>query len=193
MLAVTLTQSDHDLRGILALQQENLKKAISSETAHSQGFVTVEHDLPLLRRMHEAEPSVIAKDGDRVVGYCLTMLPSFRNDIPVLRSMFDMLDEIEFEGKLLAETGYVAMGQICVADGYRGQGLFDTMYDRFREHLSDRYPLAVTEIAVSNPRSQRAHERVGFRTIHTYFDPAYNETWNVVAWNWQPSVADTTV
>ena len=44
--------TEHDLPLILKLQQENLPKNISQEEAVKQGFVTVEHDLSLLREMN---------------------------------------------------------------------------------------------------------------------------------------------
>jgi hypothetical protein len=47
-----------------------------------------------------------------VVGYALVMPTSFRYDIPVLMAMFDMLDELNYQGKLVKEYKYYAMGQI---------------------------------------------------------------------------------
>ena len=184
MITITTAQSDQDLRGILNLQQKNLKKALSAELIESQGFLTVEHTLPLLRRMNEAAPSVIAKNDDEVVGYCLTMIPAFRNEIPVLVSMFDLLNQLPYHDQLLSQSNYVVMGQICVADDYRGQGIFDRMYGLFREKLSSSYSLAITEVAASNRRSQRAHERVGFRIIHSHYNPVSAESWNVLVWDW---------
>lgn len=49
--------SKADLQGILALQQQNLPSALSPE---EQGFVTVRHDLPLLRKMNTPHPHRIA-------------------------------------------------------------------------------------------------------------------------------------
>ncbi|MGA0558877.1 GNAT family N-acetyltransferase [Larkinella sp. VNQ87] len=184
MATLTLAQSDADLQGILALQRQNLRTVLTTDILNSQGFLTIEHDLPLLRRMNDAAPSIIAKDGAEVVGYSLTMLPSFRDDIPMLTAMFDLLDNLTYQNRLLGDYAYVVMGQICVAKRFRGQGLFDGLYGKFREELAGTYALAVTEVAVRNRRSQRAHERVGFRKLHTYFDPSNGEDWDVVVWDW---------
>lgn len=45
-------------------------------------------------------------------------------DIPVITAMFGMLDSVEYRGKLIKDTQYYAMGQICVAEGYHGYGYF---------------------------------------------------------------------
>jgi hypothetical protein len=48
------------------------------------------------------------------------------------------------------------------------------------EAYRNRYDFTVTEIAERNTRSIRAHERVGFRTLHTYHDERAAEVWRVV-------------
>ena len=77
------------------------------------------------------------------------------------------------------------MGQVCVADGYRGQQVVDRMYQHHREVYGDRYQLLITDISASNIRSLRAHARVGFQTLHEFYDPVIGETWVVVVWDWQ--------
>jgi hypothetical protein len=184
-LLITTVKSDADVQGILDLQQANLKKNISQETIESQGFVTVEHDLKVLRLMNDAEPSIIAKDGEKVVGYCLAMLPQFRNEIPILASLFDAIDKIAYEGTVLKNYKYLVMGQVCVGDGYRGIGLFDKMYHKMREELAAQYEFCITDIAKSNQRSVKAHTRVGFEVVHEFYEEKLNETWIVVAWDWR--------
>lgn len=75
------------------------------------------------------------------------------------------------------------MGQICVADGYRGQGVFDGLYAKMKETCRRDYDLVITEIAERNARSIRAHERVGFQTLHTFSDEVAKEDWRVVVWD----------
>jgi ribosomal protein S18 acetylase RimI-like enzyme len=75
------------------------------------------------------------------------------------------------------------MGQICVDKDYRGQGLFDMLYRHDRELYSNSYDFMVTEISVSNSRSLRAHQRVGFQTINVYRDEI--DEWEVVLWDWR--------
>lgn len=183
-IIITRVNSDQDIHGILALQQQNLRKNLTAEQIRAQGFLTVAHQFEVLKAMNDAEPSVIAKDGDKVVGYCLAMLPKFRNDVPELRILFDLLDKLAYKGKQLKDINYCIMGQVCVGDGYRGISLFDKMNLHLKASLQQDYTVCVTDISKNNTRSLRAHERVGYLPIHEFFDESLNETWVVVVWDW---------
>lgn len=182
---ITTVKSDDDVRGILALQQKNLKKNLTPEQIQSQGFVTVEHEYAVLKAMNDAQPSVIVKDGDTVVGYCLAMLPKFRNDVPELKILFDSIDEIDYDGQTIKDFNYVVMGQVCVGEGYRSMGFFDGMYQKLREELSAKFEMCVTDISTNNTRSLKAHTRVGFIPVKDFEDKNLNEVWRVVVWDWR--------
>ncbi len=182
-ITFTTLKTDQEILQLLDLQQLNLMNNISEDVANDQGFVTVIHNFDLLSRMNQSIPQIIAKDGDELVGYALVMPESFRFDIPVLTAMFEMLDKLEYKDKLIKDIKYYAMGQICVAEGYRGKGIFDRLYAKHKAELSDRFELCITEVAKRNLRSLAAHKRVGFEIIHEYFDTTYPELWEVVAWD----------
>ncbi|MBL7807640.1 MAG: GNAT family N-acetyltransferase [Saprospiraceae bacterium] len=179
----TTVSTPLEVQQILDLQAANHVSSVSAAVAQEQGFVTVKHDPAVLQRMNEEAPSVIAKDGDKVVGYALVMPRSFSAFIPILQPMFHLLDALSWKGQSLKEhPGWFVMGQICVAEGYRGKGIFDGMYAKMKEVCQKEYDFVITEIAVRNQRSQRAHERVGFQTMHTFSDAIAREEWNVVIW-----------
>jgi hypothetical protein len=184
-MTITTVQSEADVQGILALQQANLRKNVPVEVQVEQGFVTVEHDPAVLSRMNLAAPSIIAKDGEKVVGYALTMLPEFGADVPELLPLFGLIDTLQYDGKPLRNHAWYVMGQVCVADGYRGQRVFDRMFQHHRDVYSDRYQVLITDISANNIRSLRAHTRVGFETLHEFYDPAIGETWVIVLWDFQ--------
>lgn len=180
---IKLTETAAELQGILDLQRVNLLSEISEKESADQGFVTVRHSLEQLEMMQSLEPHVIAKDNDKVVGYILAMTKESRVLVPVLVPMFEQFERLDFEGKLLSTYDYMVIGQICVDKSYRGQGIFDKMYELYRSTFASRYDFAITEIAVSNFRSLRAHQRVGFRTIHEFDD--FTQNWAIVLLNWK--------
>ena len=182
---ITTVSSDGDVRGILALQQKNLKKNLTPEQIQSQGFVTVEHEYSVLKAMNDAQPSVIVKDGDTVVAYCLAMLPEFRNGVPELKTLFEAIDEIDYDEQKLKDFNYVVMGQVCVGEGYRSMGFFDGMYQKLREELAAKFEMCVTDISNNNTRSLKAHARVGFIPVKDFHDAALGEVWRVVVWDWR--------
>ena len=166
-----------ELEQIRTLQLLNSTQNITSDEQLHEGFVTVQHTIELLEKMNLACAHIIAKQEDAVVGYALVMLPSFRNEIAVLISMFERIDA------LLPGTNYVVMGQICVAKESRKQGIFRGLYDFYKTELQEQFDLLVTEVATTNLRSMQAHEAIGFKTIEHY-----NENgvfWNVILWDWK--------
>ena len=172
--------SDDDIRQILSLQQANHASSLTEAQAARDGFVTVVHSFDLLRQMNQAAPQIIAKDNNIIVGYALVMLRSFESMIPVLIPMFNRLATVEYAGKKLTDHTFYVMGQICVAEKYRGQGVFDSLYQTHREKHQHAYDLCVTSVSTRNGRSMRAHERVGFEVVHTFRD--LTDEWNILAW-----------
>ncbi len=162
---------DEDLHQILVLQQANLPENLDREEILSQGFVTVRHDIGLLRDMNAAAPQIVAKHKGRVVGYALTLLPSLADRVPILDHMFDRINTLSWKGRPLVDWRYYTMGQVCVAKSFRGQGVFDGLYQGHRRYLSQTFEAVITEVSTRNTRSIRAHERVGFETLEVYRAP----------------------
>ena len=182
MLLATTVSSRKELEQIHVLNQQNLKHNISAEEQVQEGFVSWHYSLELLEKMHRLAPSIIVKDGENVVGYALVTLKeacSFHKD---LEMMLAKLEPVKYNGRSLMLYDFYLMGQVCVHKDYRGKGVFDLLYQQHKNMYSKDYELLITEIAASNTRSIRAHEKVGFKMIYTYHDN--KDTWNVVAWNW---------
>lgn len=182
MVTICQAKTEADLQGILDLQEENLVQNISESEKNDQGFVRVQHNLELLGLLNSIEPHIIAKDGDHVAAYFLAMTKISRNDVPMLVPMFEQFDELLYLGKKVSEYNYMAVGQVCVGKKYRGQGLFFSGYEAYRKAFEKDYDFAITEISISNARSLKAHQKVGFEVIHTFKDEY--ETWAIVVWDW---------
>lgn len=171
---------------ILALQSENHRDRVDAASAARDGFTSVSHEPAVLQAMNRAHPSAVAWSGDRLAGYCLMMGREFREEVPILRPMFSLLDTLDWRGEALSENPrWFVMGQVCVARDFRGMGVFDGLYHQLRAVYSAQYDFTVTEISQRNPRSLRAHRRVGFQTLHAYPDPVTGEGWEVVVWDWR--------
>ncbi len=183
-ICYTTVQREEEIAQILALQSRNLLSAIGPEQASRQGFVTVRHDPEVLRRMNAAFPSVIAKEGDVLAGYCLVMLPAFAPEVPVLAPLFERLEHLSWRGRSLSAGGWFVMGQVCVAEPYRGKGVFDGLYRHLADVCRPHFDFVITEVAERNARSLRAHRRVGFETFHIYDDLTLGERWHIIAWDW---------
>lgn len=171
-----------ELEQILALQRKNLLQALSGEEMRSQGFLTVQHDLAVLEQMHALAPSIVAYQGSELVAYALTMPRECRALLPVLVPMFELFDRLEYRGKPLNDHRFYVMGQICIDKAHRGRGLVELLYHKHRELYQQQFDFIITEVALRNQRSLRAHERTGFQILHTYRDAT--DEWAVVLWDW---------
>jgi len=170
-------EREEELEQILALQRANLAHQLTPEEIAAEGFVTVEHTLDLLKRMHTIAPSIVAREGGSLAGYALVMPVECRSLIPILEPMFQRLEALGMAGQR-----FYVMGQICVDRRWRGKGVFDLLYQAHRRHLRARFDSSVTEVATRNTRSVRAHARVGFTVIDCYRDAT--EEWVLLRWDW---------
>ncbi len=182
MIQYSKAKTNLELQQILALQKANLPQNLSEAELNIQGFVTVSHDYDLLAEMNAESPHIIAKLKNEVIGYALVMLESFKNRIPVLIPMFEQINTIKYKGKVMSEIDYFVMGQVCIAKQFRGQGVFSGLFEKMKTELSSDYEMVVTEVAIRNQRSMKAHFNVGFKTIKAY--QVEGEAWGILAWDW---------
>jgi hypothetical protein len=88
MIEVTKVSSPTEIIGIRDLQALNLKQNITVEEAIDQGFLTASFTIEYLQAMNSASPSIIAKDGDKVVGYALVTTKDIRNGHDLVQKLY---------------------------------------------------------------------------------------------------------
>jgi ribosomal protein S18 acetylase RimI-like enzyme len=181
-LEITRVSGPSEIIGIRDLQSLNLRQNITAEEAIEQGFLTAAYTIDYLQEMNSASPSIIAKDGDKVVGYALVATKSSRKGHDLIEGLFDAIDECEYNGKTLKDVNYVVVGQLCVAKEYRGQGLVQKLYGHFRDCLSNEFTYLVTDVAQANVRSLKAHKKRGFKVINELMYGGFD--WDIVLWDW---------
>ncbi|WP_108867646.1 GNAT family N-acetyltransferase [Aquimarina aquimarini] len=173
----TVATSDVELQQIIMLQQHNLPVSISQTEKEKEGFVTVQHDFTILKKMNYRQPHVIAKKENKLIGYALCMHRDFKNDIDALKPMFTVIDD-----QLPSNISYIIMGQICVDKAFRKQGVFRGLYTTIKNKLHKNYRLLITEVATSNIRSLQAHFAIGFKTLIQY--ECNGIKWHLIYWDW---------
>ena len=183
MISIKRVTDYSELQGIKALQQENLKRNLSEQEAESQGFVTAEYTMDFLEALHQASPSIIAKDKETIAGYALVAVKSIRHQHDLLSDLFNSIDKIVYNGRLLENSNYVIVGQLCVARDYRGQGLVQKMYAFYKSSLAGEFDYCLTDVAKDNIRSLKAHEKSGFSIIETLEYGGLG--WNIILWDWK--------
>jgi len=181
MVQVKLIETPDEILGILNLQKENLKESVSKDERQTEGFVTVEHSLETLMKMNIVESQVIAVENERIIGYALVLSNSLRNEIEILKPLFNTIDSLTYKSKTISDYSYYVMGQICIAKEFRGKGIFKQLYNKHLDMFSSKYDLCITEVSSSNTRSLNAHLNYGFDIIKTYADKT--DTWCILVKN----------
>ena len=106
-----------------------------------------------------------------VIGYALSMDVSCREDIEVLKPMFNKIDAVY-------KDSYIVMGQVCVDKNYREKNVFKELYRFMKTHFSNKYKAIITEIDLKNTPSIKAHQKIGFTELTRY--SSNNQEWSIV-------------
>lgn len=168
--------TDDELHQILKLQKQNLRDTLSVEEKQKEGFLTLQHDFDILKKMNNGCAHCIAKHKGKVVGYTLSMLQNYKINIPLLVPMFDEINNALQEQNL--NINYVVMGQICIDKNYRGQGVFRGLYSFMQKELQDNFDAIITEVDTKNTRSSNAHKAVGFQLLKNHI--SNNQLWEII-------------
>lgn len=168
--------SNQELDQILELQRTNIPSSISEDESKVEGFVTVHHNLEILKAMNEKCAHIIAKRNDKVVGYALCMLKEFKKNVEVLKPMFRQIDNC-----LNNDETYFVMRQICIDKQFRKRGIFRSMYEFMKQEMASKYDMIITEVDEENTRSLNAHYAVGFKLLQSY---SSQRDWALIYWDW---------
>ncbi len=163
-------RSEKDLEAIIALQRINMEDALQEGEIAAEGFVTIRYDVPTLASICGSHHHIIASDSSDLAGYALVLLRDKAHLVPFLEPMMGVLNGISYQGKNLPDFSWFIMGQVCVAKAYRGKGVFENLYNAMKLEYHNNFSLIITEISGRNTRSIRAHEKVGFKTLHSFKD-----------------------
>ena len=184
MSEYSIVQTEEELKGIHSLLESNLAINVPDEVEDKEGFLTVAYSLADLKRMHDTDPAIIAKDKGQVIAYVLALNPVIKSDFPILIPLLELFDNIIYEGSAVSTYNYLIIGQACIHKNYRGKGVFKKIYAAYNARFRDKFDFAISEIATRNLRSMNAHKKIGFTTVHEYTDPNGVE-WSVVILDWK--------
>ena len=168
--------TDEELYQILELQLKNIPTSIPEIEKQKEGFVTVGHSFELLKIMNDKCAHTIAISNIKVIGYALSMVKDFRDEIDVLKPMFTNIEK-----NIPESLRYIVMGQICIDKTYRKKGVFRGLYNKMQETLKTDYKTIITEVDKTNSRSLNAHLAIGFKTLYSY--RSKKQDWEILKWD----------
>ena len=168
--------NDEELHQILELQLKNIPTSISEIEKQNEGFVSVKHSFELLKTMNTKCAHIIAKNENRVIGYALSMVKDFKDEIDILKPMFAII-----ENNIPSTLKYIVMGQVCVDKSFRKKGVFRSLYNKMQQELNIEYDAIITEVDKTNTRSLNAHYSIGFKELYSYHSK--KQDWEILKWD----------
>ncbi len=161
-----------ELQDIEATLELHAKYQVDSiqEEDKKDGFVTTAFSKVELTKLIEEERGLfVAKDGNEVLAYVMAASWNFWSQWAMFEFMIDDLENLEYLGQTLNTENSYQYGPICIDKRIRGSGILEGIFDLARAEMHKRYPILVTFVNKSNPRSFEAHKRkLGLEVIKEF-------------------------
>lgn len=172
-----------DIPAVAELQEKYHVDTISEEDK-PDGFVTTLFTNDQFKKLIEEERGLaIACDGDKIIGYAMAASWDYWSEWPLFQHMIKDLPSTEYLGEVLGTENSYQYGPIAVHADYRGTKVFPNLFEFSRREMKDRYPIMITFINQINPRSYKAHQKLGLDTIkefefnnNQYYELGYDMT-----------------
>lgn len=181
MYTIKFISSDDELRQVSELSRLNSADSISDDVKAEQGYTSWKYTFEDLKALHAIAPSAIIKDGEKVIGYLLVLV---KESIPVYKPLAEAIgifDDTLYNGRPILSYNVYFLGQTCIDQHYRGQGLLRKLYQFHKDNFESVYDFALSSIARDNPKSMAVHTKLGFRTLFSFNDG--DEIWDAVIWD----------
>jgi len=177
-----------DIEATLKLHSKYQVDTIEPEDK-KDGFVTTPFSYDELKELIEQEQGLfIAKEGQEVVAYVMSASWEFWSSWPMFKFMIEeLLPTQSYNGVHLTTNNSYQYGPIAIDKRYRSSDVLYKIFDFAREHMAKRYPILVTFVNKINPRSFKAHKKLGLEVLcefeynnNHYYEMVYDTRKKVV-------------
>jgi len=144
---------------ILALHYRYQVDSINEEDK-KDGFITTAFTTNHLKRLIKDENGLfIATINGEIIAYAMAASWQFWSQWPLFEFMIKHLSDSTLGSIDITAQNSYQYGPVCVDKSVRGLGVFEKIFHFSLLKMSERYPVMVTFINKSNPRSFAAHTR----------------------------------
>lgn len=156
-----------DFEGMVKLQDLNLVSKISDEQK-KDGFLSAAFSAAQFESMDNDGCVIVGLDADEVKAFLCASTPMFNLPFPLPSAMIERFPVIDFKGKKLSQMQTIITGPVCIDESWRGKGVIERLYEALYQELHGEYNAAVVFVSVENPRSIKAHERLGMTVVDEF-------------------------
>jgi GNAT superfamily N-acetyltransferase len=154
--------------GFLALQERNLLIHVP-ESKQAGGFVTTPFTEAQLQEILVKEDVFVALHEGEVMGYVVCASWSYLSQYLIFAFMMKLLPSVTAFEEAVTERNSYQYGPVCVAEAWRGKGVFEQLFAYARAQMQAKYPYALTFVNKRNRRSFEAHTRkLGLRPLQEF-------------------------
>jgi hypothetical protein len=159
--------SNGDFEKMVVLQDKYVISNLAPDQ-RSDGYLSGKFSAEQFADFNRDLCAVVADDASRLAGYLCASSNEFNKQFGLSGKLVSQYPHINFNGRSLDKWNSFVSGPICVESDYRGQGIFPGLYDRLFTLVPEDYDVAVVLVSLSNPRSQRAHEKIGMISLDKF-------------------------
>lgn len=167
-MITTQLATKSDIPGVLRLQEKYLFRNMSEEE-RKEGFVTTPFTVAQIEEILKQNGLFVAKDQDEVVAYIFAADWKYFEQWEIFNYMVSRFPDITFKNTPVTTENSFQYGPVCIHKPYRGQGLFNLLFEEMRLEFRERFPISVTFINKVNAISTAAHTRkLGWEVIDEF-------------------------
>jgi hypothetical protein len=160
---------EEDFKQIKELQELSHFTNVKDSDKEKEGFVSIETDFSMLKRLHEKNSILVGVKDSEIVGYEIPLDLENARKIFLLEPFIKRILMLKYKGKRLSEYKIIIEGQICIKKGHKGEGIAERLHEEFVRFLKPKYDLIITEISNQNPRSLYVHtKKLGLSILEQY-------------------------
>lgn len=161
-----------DIKGILALQAQNLISELSEEEKATNGFVTTPFTPDLLVEIIDLGGAFVTEIDGQVVAYLFGGSWPYYEKWPIFPYMTARFPNWNIENQKITIENSFQYGPVCIDANHRGKRIINHLFEAMRKDFIKTYPLAATFINQANPISTKAHLKLGWTIVDEF---EYNE------------------
>ena len=160
--------SGTDFDGIVILQDQNLASNISDDQKRD-GFLSAAFSAQQFESMDNDGCVIVGLDGNKdVKAFLCSSTPMFNLPFPLPAAMIERFSKIDIGGKKLSNQQVLITGPVCIDQSLRGRGVLENLYQALYKELYGQYNAAVVFVSKENPRSIKAHEKLGMGIVDEF-------------------------
>jgi len=160
--------SGTDFEGMVKLQDSNLASKISDDQK-KDGFLSAAFSAQQFESMDNDGCVIVAMDDENLVeAFLCSSTPMFNLPFALPAAMIERFSKIDFGEERLSNQQVLITGPVCIDQAWRGKGVLEKLYEALYKELFGQYDAAVVFVSKENPRSIKAHEKLGMSVVDEF-------------------------